>query len=168
MKKFLFVISIGFTIACVRQAPQLPSNKLYVADSAGITLQIVNEKLIAGEDSVIDSFIATSGLDFEKSNSGLRYKVYSQKSRHDKPQSGKSCTLNYKVYSLDNKLLFSDIKSIIIGKKEIVNGIEETLLQLSAGDSAIAILPWYIGYGMKGDKNIPPYTSVLVHLQRIK
>lgn len=35
---------------------------------------------------------------------------------------------------------------------------------MSPGDSAIAIAPWYLAYGLKGNERIPPYTSLKISL----
>lgn len=155
-------------IACTRQVPQLPANKASEADSSSATLQLANEKLISGEDSLIQDFVRKSSVDFKKSDSGLWYKIYSLSNSKNKPSKGDNCKINYQVYSLDNKLLMDQKKSLIIGKKQVVNGIEELILNLSTGDSAVAVVPWYIGYGIKGNANIAPYTSVFVRLKRLR
>lgn len=167
MKEILFLLLISLAIACTRQVPQLPSNKVTAADSSGVALQLANEKLISGENSIVQNFIAKSNIDFQKSNSGLWYKIYKIEKYQNKPKQGQNCKINYFVFSLENKLLYNETKNIVIGKKQLINGIEETLLFLSEGDSAIAVIPWYIGYGMKGNDRIPPYTSVVVHLKRL-
>lgn len=168
MKEILFVLLICIAIACTRQVPQLPANKVTAADSSGVALQFANEKLISGEDSIVQNFIAKANIHYQKSNSGLWYKIYNVKNNQNKPEHGQSCKIDYKVYSLENKLLFTETKNFIIGKKQLINGIEEAFLYLSEGDSAVAVVPWYIGYGIKGNQEIPPYTSVVVQLYRYK
>ncbi len=162
------VLFLFTAIACTRQAPQLPSNKATEMDSSAVSLQLVNEKLILGEDSILANFVKKSGIDFKKSNSGLWYKTSMANNKNNKPIQGESCEIDYKVYSLQNKLLFNETKTLVIGKKQIINGVEEVLLNLSKNDSAIAIIPWYIGYGIKGNEYIPPYNSVLVYIKRLK
>lgn len=163
----IFILLFFASIACVRQAPQLPANKTNTVDSSVVAMQMANEKLISGEDSVIQHYVDTNALDFKKSNSGLWYKIYNFKNKSNTPSEGEKCQIDYQVFSLQNKLLFNETKSIIIGKKQIINGLEETLLLLSQGDSAVVLIPWYMGYGMKGNQYIPPYTSVVVHVKRL-
>jgi FKBP-type peptidyl-prolyl cis-trans isomerase len=168
LKTFSALALFFFTaIACTRQVPQLPANKSTV-DSSSLALQLANERLISGEDSLVQNFISKANIDFQKSNSGLWYKIYNIKTNQNKPEQGQSCKIDYKVFSLENKLLFSESKTFIIGKKQLVNGVEETFLYLSEGDSATAVVPWYIGYGMKGNQHISPYTSVVVYVKRLK
>jgi len=167
LKAVFLLLIICIVIACTRQVPQLPANKVTATDSSAYDLQLANEKLISGEDSVIRNYITKTAIDFEKSNSGLWYKIYNVRNNQNKPEQGQSCKIDYKVFSLENKFLFSESKTIVIGKKQLINGIEETFLYLSEGDSAIAVVPWYIGYGMNGNADIPPYTSVLVRVKRL-
>jgi len=47
-----------------------------------------------------------------------------------------------------------------------VNGLEESMKLLREGDSATIIIPWYLGYGMKGkEPKIPPYTSIIYQIK---
>jgi len=170
MNRFTF-LSISFlltAVACTRQVPQLPSNKAFQVDSAAVSMQLANEKLISGEDSIIQVFVEKSSVDFEKSPSGLWYNISKLSTNEDKAQHGQNCRIDYRVYSFDNLLLFNETKNFVVGKKQLINGLEEVFLQLSRGDSAVAVVPWYIGYGMKGNQDIPPYTSVVVRVKRIK
>ncbi len=167
MKNISFLFLICIIAACTRQQPQLPANKVADVDSSAVAMQIANEKLISGEDSVIQRYVNANSIDFQKSNSGLWYKIYNLKNNSNTPSQGEKCQIDYKVFSLENKLLFNETKSIIIGKKQLINGLEETLMRLSQGDSAVAVIPWYIGYGMKGNQYIPPYTTVVVHVERL-
>ena len=144
----------------------MPANKPVSIDSSKVALQLANEKLILGEDSLIESYVNGAAMVLEKSGTGLWYKIYTTNNNRNVPKQVQQCKIAYKVLSLDNKVLFSETKTITIGKKQVINGIEQALLCMSSGDSAVLIVPWYIGYGTKGDKNVPAYTSVVVHLRR--
>lgn len=168
MKLPVFILLFFTAIACVRQTPQLPTNKATTVDSSAIALQLANEKLIQGEDSIVFNYIRTSKIEFKKTSSGLWYKIYEVSKNQEKPKPSETCNISYKVNSFDNALLFNETKNIVIGKKQIINGIEEALLLMNRGDSAVLVVPWYIGYGMKGNENIAPYTSIVVRLQLLK
>jgi len=79
------------------------------------------------------------------------------------------CQFAYQLTSLDGKVMEQTNKQIVIGKKQIVVGLEEGIKLLHKGDSATFIIPWYLGYGMKGNKSVvPPYTSLIYHIKVMK
>jgi FKBP-type peptidyl-prolyl cis-trans isomerase len=165
LKKILFVLIISIAIACTRQVPQLPANKANAADSSGVALQLVNEKLITGEDSILDSYVRNKKAGFTKTSSGLWLKV-EKKTKGNKLKKLDYCKITYRIFSLSDSLLIEKTDTIIIAKKQIISGIEEALLKMNRGEEATLIVPWYLGYGMKGNgKEIPPYTSILVKIQ---
>jgi FKBP-type peptidyl-prolyl cis-trans isomerase len=168
LKKISFIYFILFAaIACVRQAPQLPANKAIESDSVGMAIQNANQRLIAGEDSILATYVSTRTEKFQKTSSGLW--IYTERTaKATKLKNGDNCKIKYHIYSLTDSLLDQKTESIIIGKKQVINGIEEAILLMNNSDSAILILPWYLGYGMKGNEYVPPYTSVVVKLQILK
>jgi hypothetical protein len=167
LKKIILLFTIYLAIACTRQAPQLPANKAIESDSVGIAIQTSNQRLITGEDSIIASYVSTRTEKFQKTSSGLW--IYSEKTaKTTKLKNGDNCKIKYRIYSFTDSLLDQKTEFIIIGKKQVVNGIEEAILLMNNSDSAILILPWYLGYGMKGNENVPPYTSVVVKLEILK
>ena len=95
--------------------------------------------------------------------------IYSEKTaKTTKLKNGDNCKIKYRIYSFTDSLLDQKTEFIIIGKKQVANGIEEAILLMNNSDSAILIMPWYLGYGMKGNENVPPYTSVVVKLEILK
>lgn len=167
MKLHIIILFLFAVIACIRQAPQLPANKAIESDSIGMAIQTSNQRLITGEDSIIASYVSTRTEKFQKTSSGLW--IYSEKTaKTTKLKNGDNCKIKYSIYSYTDSLLYQKTEFIIIGKKQVVNGIEEAILLMNNSDSAILILPWYLGYGMKGNENVPPYTSVVVKLEILK
>lgn len=167
MKLHIIILFLFAVIACIRQAPQLPANKAIESDSIGMAIQTSNQRLITGEDSIIASYVSTRTEKFQKTSSGLW--IYSEKTaKTTKLKNGDNCKIKYSIYSYTDSLLYQKTEFIIIGKKQVINGIEEAILLMNNSDSAILILPWYLGYGMKGNENVPPYTSVVVKLEILK
>jgi len=158
------VISILFSIfiiSCVKQAPQLPSNKGNVPDKNIALLLKINKSIAVKEDSVLEKFVEKSGQKYQKNKQGFWYKI-------DESSNGtylkQKETFRYKVklFSLDGKLLLQEVKSATIGKKEIVVGIEEGIKLMKKGETATLIIPWYLAYGMKGNgKKVQAYTSIM-------
>ena len=57
--------------------------------------------------------------------------------------------------------LKEEIKTNKLNKKELPTGLEEGLKLMRKGESARIIIPWYLAYGMQGNEEIPPYTSII-------
>ncbi len=150
--------------SCLRPKPQLPSNKVYTADSVLMALENINIRLIEKEDSILTEIVSKQHTEFTKTESG--FWIYSDCSKktdllkqHDK------CSFSVKIFSLQGNLLMAENQTIHIGRKETLQGIEETLKMISKGCSARVFLPWYLAYGSKGkEPEIPPFTSVYAEI----
>lgn len=164
MKYSLFLILIILFFACNRPKPQLPANKINTVDSSEIALMNANEKLISFEDSVLTLYVNKIDSTFIKNDLGFWYKINTKTSRKALKLND-NCTITYSVYTLDNQKLFHKTEKIVIGKKQLIFGLEELIKLMHLGESASLILPWYLAYGLKGDgKSIQPYTSLKLYV----
>lgn len=165
-KLFLIILSAGcLFVSCTKTAPQLPANKGNVVDKNISNLMEVNQKLAAKEDSIIMIFATKADVKFKKSEIGFWYKV-------DVPTNGELikdkdiCNLSCTSLSLDMKVIQTEKMQIVIGKKQLVVGLEEGLKLLHKGESATFIIPWYLAYGRNGKgSHIKPYTSIVYQIK---
>ena len=167
MKHTILYILLLTIASCTRQAPQLPANKAQGVDSMALFTQKANELLVESEDSIVALYVRSKGLDMTQSESGLWYKINSKNSG-EKPRELETCKVWYSVSLLTDSVVLEQTETIVIGKKQIINGIEEVLMLLNKGDEAHMVIPWYLAYGMKGcGDEVPAYTSIKVHLKRL-
>lgn len=165
-KLFLIILSAGcLFVSCTKTAPQLPANKGNVVDKNISNLMEVNQKIAAKEDSIIMIFATKADVKFKKSEIGFWYKV-------DVPTNGELikdkdiCNLSCTSLSLDMKVIQTEKMQIVIGKKQLVVGLEEGLKLLHKGESATFIIPWYLAYGRNGKgSHIKPYTSIVYQIK---
>ncbi|MDD4971600.1 MAG: FKBP-type peptidyl-prolyl cis-trans isomerase [Paludibacter sp.] len=160
-KAFTLLSFCFMLIACTKQLPQTPSNKGNVADKNTVSLLAINQNLAKKEDSLIKTFALGQVKTYKKSPIGFWYNI-------DRVGHGSAikdsviCKFSYRLLSLKGKMLQQDQQKIVVGKKQIVTGIEEGLKLMNKGDSATFIVPWYLAYGMKGNAPaIPAYTSIV-------
>ena len=166
MRKNRILIFILFCslLSCIKQSPQLPSNKGNTGDENVATLLMINQKLAVKEDSILAKFVH-KGLGYKKSDLGFWYKIQ-QSTVGALIKDKDKCQFAYQLTSLEGKVLEKNNKQIVIGQKQIVVGLEEGIKLLHKGDSATFIIPWYLGYGMKGNNpTVPPYTSLIYHIK---
>lgn len=166
LKYFLIILIAGcLFLSCTKTAPQLPANKGNVVDKNIANLVEVNEKLAAKEDSILMILATKTDAKFKKSEIGFWYKV-------DVPTNGELikdkdiCNLSCTSLSLDMKVIQTEKMQIVIGKKQLVVGLEEGLKLLHKGESATFIIPWYLAYGRNGKgSHIKPYTSIVYQIK---
>jgi len=160
----IVLVCIGF-YSCNKQTPQVPANKIVVDNSDAQTLLAINKNLTSKEDSLLEMYVAKTDKKLIKNELGFWYKV-ARPGGKLKIEEETTCNFSYKLSLLNGKLVDQGKKQVKIGKKEIVVGLEEGLKLIHHGDSALFIIPWYLGYGMKGEKSlVPAYTSIIYEIK---
>jgi FKBP-type peptidyl-prolyl cis-trans isomerase len=153
-----------FFASCKKPLPQLPANKGIETDTTSGALLKINNALIEREDSTIRVFAKSKGF-FQKNELGFWFRIY-RTGRDKVIQDSVKCTFEFKLENLSGKLIQSGINQIVVGRKQIIIGLEEGIKLMHKGDSAIFIIPTYLRYRVKGSESlIEPNTSVLCHLK---
>ena len=154
-------------LSCTKQSPQLPSNKANSKNENGASLALINQNLAQKEDSIL-LIIAQKDEAYKKSEFGFWYKIV-EKSNGLKINDKDKCKFSYQMMLLDRKVIEKGVKQIVIGQKQIIVGLEEGIKLMRKGESASFIIPWYIAYGMNGNKkNVPPYKSVIYNIEMLE
>jgi FKBP-type peptidyl-prolyl cis-trans isomerase len=157
-------LCLGF-FSCKKQAPQIPSNKIVIDNSNAETLLAINQNLAIKEDSLLEIFAKKKDKSFVKNEIGFWYKI-DQAGNGLKVTDKSTCNFSYKLMLLNGKIVEEGKRQILIGKKQAIYGLEEGMKLLHHGDHATFIIPWYLGYGMNGNKPlIPPYTSIIYQIK---
>lgn len=165
-KIIIFLVFCSF-LSCIKQSPQLPSNKGNVVDENASTLLLINQRLALKEDSILE-LLALQDKAYTKSDLGFWFKM--NQTIGGQPIKDKdTCRFAYNLMLLDGKIVEKAEKQIVIGQKQIVIGLEEAIKLLHKGENATIIIPWYLAFGMNGnDKLVPPYTSIIYQIQVYK
>ncbi len=163
--KWHFLLIIGFVgFSCTKPTPQIPSNKGINTDTVSTGLIQLNKNLAKSEDSILNVLVNAKYPDFKKSKLGFWYKI-EHKTSGKLIREKEICSVKYSLSTLNGNLLLNDNTNITIGKKEIISGIEEGLKLMNKGDNATIIIPWYLAYGLEGNKSeIKPYTSLIANI----
>jgi peptidylprolyl isomerase len=111
---------------------------------------------------------------FEKTASGLRYKI-TQKNDSGKPaKRGDKVEVHYTGKLLDGTVFDSSIKrgkpiEFPIGTGRVIPGWDEGIMLLKEGEKASLVIPPYLGYGERGAGGvIPPNAILLFDVELIK
>ncbi|MDP1621599.1 MAG: FKBP-type peptidyl-prolyl cis-trans isomerase [Bacteroidales bacterium] len=124
-----------------------------------------NREVVKTENQEIDDFIARYRWDMMKTQTGLRYMIY-ENGHGNHARQGDQVSIKYKINLLTGDLVFqSDTGSTVIleiGKRKVVSGLEEGILQMQQGDRAKLIVPSHLAYGLLGDMASIPAGATLV------
>jgi FKBP-type peptidyl-prolyl cis-trans isomerase FkpA len=160
----VFSIVMFFLSSCGQEPGTVHSTKhLTMMDD---TLLNYNKGVMITEDREIEDFISRYQWKMEKSQTGLRYLIYSH-GKGRKAEKGKVATLTYTLKLLNGTFCYSSEidgpKIFMIGHGGVESGLEEGILLLKVGDRAKFILPSHLAYGLLGDQRKIPQNTSLVY-----
>ena len=126
----------------------------------------VNRYVIARNEDLIDRFVERTGWNMKKTDTGLRYEIYS--TGHGTPaETGNIIRYSYTARLLDGTFCDSvpaDTPSTIkIGQGGVASGLEEAFLLLREGDRARLIIPPHLGQGNSGDGGKYPPGAIILY-----
>ncbi|MDJ1471248.1 FKBP-type peptidyl-prolyl cis-trans isomerase [Cytophagaceae bacterium DM2B3-1] len=127
------------------------------------------ENNVKSNEQIIQQYITNKNLQVQASTSGLRYKVTNYNSAAKAPSTGSQIVMAY-VGKLTNGTVFDTARNkpdeflrFPYRGNYVIPGIEEVVGYMKTGDSAIAIVPFYLGFGSNAAYNgVVPSYSVLV------
>ena len=110
---------------------------------------------------------------FEKTNSGLRYKMISE-GNGKKAEKGKTVSVHYKGMLPDGTVFDSSYKrkqpiEFPLGKGHVIEGWDEGIQLLKEGDQARFVIPSNLAYGSRGAGGvIPPDATLVFDVELVK
>lgn len=121
-----------------------------------------DERRFENEVAEIEAFIASTGLDFTPSGTGLYYHIEDAGNMSRIPDSSNTIMFKHVGYLLDSTV-FSDgwADPISVQKQYLVPGFQEGLDVLGEGGKGIVIFPSSLGYGKDGASTVPPYSVLM-------
>jgi FKBP-type peptidyl-prolyl cis-trans isomerase FkpA len=130
------------------------------------TIVNYNKQILKTEYQEIEDFIERHKWKLKKSQTGLRYIIYSL-GKGPKATPGKLVKINYSVSLLTGQELYNSknlgSKEFVVGRGNIESGVEEGILLLRAGDKAKFIVPSHLAWGLLGDLDKVPERAALVY-----
>jgi len=111
---------------------------------------------------------------FEKTKSGLRYKITHKSGSGKKPQKGKNVAVHY-IGKLADGTIFDNSYGrgepieFPIGIGYVIPGWDEGIRLLEEGDKATLVIPSYLAYGESGAGGvIPPNANLIFDVELVK
>ncbi|MDF2449251.1 MAG: peptidylprolyl isomerase [Bacteroidota bacterium] len=165
---FLLFVSLLFFISCERDQKK----QTVFIDQEKVKHQFIkaNQQVVVKENDEMDYYQKSHNMPFVKTNSGIRYHVYSPSGKGDSIKTDDVIRINYTVYLLDGTECYSSKndgeKEFKVGMEDIENGLHKAVLFLKSGDKARILIPSHLAHGLLGDsKKIPPQSPILYDLE---
>lgn len=125
-----------------------------------------NRDAVKLEQHDIDLYAKRHGLDLRTTGTGIRYRllrdVEGPMARPDQ-----WAKVNYKVELLNGDSAYASApgrpESFIVEMDRVESGLHEAIQLLSAGDSALIVIPSYRAHGLIGDQDRIPMRSTIVY-----
>lgn len=120
----------------------------------------------AAEKAASEAKLEELAAGFEKTGSGLRYKII-QKGSGKKAENNKVVSVHYSG-SLENGKTFDSSYArkkpieFPLGQGNVIEGWDEGIALLQVGDKARFVIPPYLGYGERGAGGVIPPNAVLI------
>ncbi len=145
-------------------------------------IKAATDAVKTGEPKKIESYIAGTKLNFDKTASGLRYII-------TKPGSGPAPAVNdtavvwYVGKFFNGKIFDTNIKAeaekaknvnpgapyqpirVAVGQHNVIQGWDEALLLLNKGAKATLIIPSNLAYGEQGNPPVGPFTPLTFEVE---
>lgn len=104
---------------------------------------------------------------FEKTDSGLRYKMIQKGTGGKKAAAGKIVSVHYEGSLENGKVFDSSYKrkkpiEFTLGEGQVIEGWDEGIALLEVGDKARFVIPSYLGYGSAGAGGVIPSNATLI------
>lgn len=130
------------------------------------TFEGAREKRLAEEKAKAEAELEKLAAGFEKTNSGLRYKII-QKGNGAKAEKGKTVSVHYKGMLADGTVFDSSYKrnqpiDFAIGVGQVIPGWDEGIGLLKVGDKARMVIPSHLAYGSAGAGGVIPPNATLI------
>jgi FKBP-type peptidyl-prolyl cis-trans isomerase FkpA len=166
MKHLLFfcfvILFLIVSISSCKQKHKKPSNAEVAAYQEHLVS--INKLVVEHLSDSIKKSNEHKHLGLSKSKTGLWYKVF-HVGKGDSAKANQVATISYSVRLFNGKLCYSTDstgpKNIVIGRSGMETGLEEGLLMMKVGDSAIFVLPPHLAHGLLGDQKKIPRMAII-------
>lgn len=165
--KILFVFLVPFVAISCQNEPR-PKKKISRQEVKEPLIQ-ANKHLVKKEEEDINDYIRRHKWNMTETGSGLRYMIYKE-GDGDKTVTGNIVKLDYTIIFITGDTLASSYNrkpmEFMVGKGNIIAGMEEGILLLRKGDKAKFVIPSHLAYGLTGEKGkIPPGSTLIYDLE---
>lgn len=125
----------------------------------------------AEEQTAMDNYLRENYPDAIPSRTGLYYHRI-QIGTGDQPVPGSMVKVHYTGYLLDGTKFDSSFDrgqpyEFPLGQGEVIKGWDEGISYMRKGETGVLIVPSSLGYGERGSRSIPPFSSLVFEVELV-
>lgn len=164
---FYFFILLAFT-ACqeeeVRVYPVVYVNNNFYENS-----KLRTKVLLNAEQKEFKTYMQKNKMQFTPNGSGV-WMSNQPKITNYTAKTNDYIKYQYQILNLDNQVLYNfdelGTKEIILGKANVIRGLQSSLQYIEPNDSATVLIPSNLAFGYKGDGNkINPNQAIVLNIR---
>ena len=129
-------------------------------------------KRIEEENSLISRFLLNIGGNYpqKKTDSGL-YILTINNGNGKIPKVGSTVKVDYTAAFIDGSVFDSTLEraepfSFVTGKKQVIEGLDEAVMNMVVGDHCLVVIPFRLAYGdQKYGNIIPPFSTLVFEIE---
>lgn len=167
----VYILSAIFTLmlfaSChndppIIMGPSQPNNNLQE------NLINANRTIAQAEETSIDQYISRHGWSMVRLPEGARIWEY-EKGNGSPIEFEDSVCVDYSVEAVNGRTIYSELSECFVaGRRQQMIGLDQAILQLHYGSRARVILPSALAYGIGGDGDRIPKSTILILDLKIK
>ena len=121
-----------------------------------------NRTIARTEETSIDQYVARRGWSMTRLPEGARIMEY-EVGKGAMVQYEDSVCVDYSVEALNGKMIYEGVSECFVaGRRQQMIGLDQAVLNLHFGSHAKVILPSHLAYGIGGDGDRIPQSTILV------
>ena len=122
-----------------------------------------NKVIASSEQTQIDGYLSRRNWPTTQLPCGARMWEYEQ-AKGRQVDFEDTIVIRYKLSTLTDNTIYGETEErVVVGRHQVVTGVDEALLRMRKGSRAHIIIPSEAGYGVVGDGDRVPSRTVLVY-----
>jgi FKBP-type peptidyl-prolyl cis-trans isomerase FkpA len=163
LRIFIFLAFVIFLAQCMQRNPDRSEQNV---SNYKEPLIKANQEALKVENEQIDDFIRRHKWAMETTSTGIRI-MYLKHGLGPETESGRTVKLSYTLTLLNGDTVYTALKDgplvFIVGKGQVITGLEEAILLLRVGDHVKIIIPSHLAFGLIGDQKKILHKASLVY-----
>ena len=163
MKRIINILLLIFLlVSCHGDPPMVTGSAKTSGNGLKENLINANRTIAQAEETSIDQYVSRHGWNMEQLPEGARIWEYEVGNGNVVGYEDSVC-VEYSVEAINGRKIYDDVSECFVaGRRQQMIGLDQAVLHLHFGSRARVILPSALAYGIGGDGDRIPKSTILV------